>query len=192
MASTTITDLCNRALGKLDFGQIQSLSENSPRATKCNEYFEPALDECLAEHPWRFATTRVELGQTTAVDGWTYAHDLPSDFIRMVAIGSSSAFSDAGFFEYHREGNLILSESSEVWLRYVQRFTNVIRMPALFQLGLVERLAAYMAVPLGRARDTHDTYFKMSETTLAKAMSQDGGEETYAALPESDWITVRA
>lgn len=191
MPSTTSTDICNRALAKLDFGSIQSLTDGTKRAGLCNEYYDSALDELLAEHPWSFATTRVELSQTTALDGWTYAHTLPSDFIRMVAIGTGDDFSDAGFFDYQREGRLLLSESTTVWLRYVKRYTDVQYMPALFQMALVERLAAFLAVPLGRAASTAQTYMQASETTLAKAMSQDGFEETKQDLPDSSWVAVR-
>lgn len=191
MPSTSSTDLCNRALAKLEFGSIESLTDGTKRAELCNEHYDTALDECLAEHPWRFATTRVELGGTTAVDGWTYAHTLPSDLIRIVALASGNGFSDEGFFQHQREGHLILSESDEVWCRYVQRFTNVTRMPALFQLGLVERLASYLAVPLGRSASIAQGYRDASEISLSKAMSQDGMEETKQELPESSWTAVR-
>lgn len=191
MPSTADTDLVNRAFGKIDARSITSFSDGTKEADLATDYYESTLDELLAEHPWRFAMTRVELSQTTAVTGWDYAFSLPSDLVKIVEMADNENFNGAARFRHHREGNSILTYTDQMWLRYVYQFRTVSRMPPLFQEAFCQRFASYVGPHLDRSRAQSESLYEQSERTLAKAKSSEAQEESHEEFPESDWVTCR-
>lgn len=191
MASTSNVDIVNRGFAKIDARQISAFSDKIKEGDLATLFYETTRDELLAEHPWRFAMTRVQLSQTTAVSGWDYAHTLPSDLIKIVEMADNNNFYGSAVFAHHREGNTILSYSSTVWLRYVYRFINVTLMPPLFQEALVLRFASYVGPHLDRSRAQSEAHYEQSERTLSKAKSSEAQEEPHEPFPESSWVTTR-
>lgn len=191
MSSTSNVDLVNRAFGKIDARQIQSFTDGTPEADLATSYYESTLEELLAEHPWRFATTRAELAPATAVDGWDYAFTLPSDLIRIVELADNENFYGSGTFRHHREGRLILTYTDTCYLRYVQRFTTVLYFPPLFQEALAQRFASYVGPHLNRSRAMSEALYELSERTLGKAKSAEAQEEPHEEHPEPSWVTAR-
>ena len=191
MSSVTAVDLVNRGFGKIDARTIQAFTDGTTDADLATQYYESTLEELLAEHPWRFATTRVQLSQATALDGWDYAFTLPSDLVRIVELADNENFNGSATFRHHREGRLILTYASTCWLRYVKRFTTVAQMPALFQEALAQRFASYVARHLNRSQSLADALYEQSERTLAKAKSAEAQEEPHEEHPEPSWVTAR-
>jgi len=189
--STSAVDLVNRAFGKIDAREIQSFDDGTAEADLATQYYESTLDELLAEHPWRFATTRLELSQTTALDGWDYAFTLPADLARIVEMADNDNFYGAAIFRHHREGNLILTYTDRMWLRYVTKFRTVTQMPPLFQEAFCQRFASYVGPHLDRSRAQSEALYDLSERTLGKAKSAESAEEPHEEFPESSWVTDR-
>lgn len=77
--------IANLALGRIGAKRIASFTENTPNAIKVREAWDYILDELLAKKDWRFAKTRVQLATITTepVYAYTYAYQLPSDFLRL-------------------------------------------------------------------------------------------------------------
>lgn len=189
--STSDVDLINRAFGKIDGRRIAATTDTIKEGELARRYYAPTLDEMLGEHPWRFATTRVSLTGTTALDGWDYAFTLPSNFLRLVELAGNENFYGSGLFPHHREGDLILTSHSIVWCRYVYQLRNVIKMPGLFQEAFCQRFASYVGPHLNRSGTMTRGLYEQSEITLGKAKSQEGSEESHEEFPESSWVTER-
>lgn len=63
MGSSLSTEvaICNLALSEVVDDTITALTDATPAARKCNQYYAQARDEVLELHPWRFATKRADL-----------------------------------------------------------------------------------------------------------------------------------
>lgn len=55
----TETEIANLAISLLGGKKLSDLdTDTTPQALACQKWFDPARDECLASHPWNFATKR--------------------------------------------------------------------------------------------------------------------------------------
>lgn len=192
MGSASKFDICNRALRRLDSAKtIEAFDEGTVESEASGQFYDACRRELLEVHPWKFAATRGELSQTTAVDGWTYAYTLPVTFLRLIEIASNKYFRGSANFDYQRDGRLILTDSQYCWLRYVYDFETTIYFPTKFEEALVARLASRLAGPLKRSRTQAQELLEESEVLLAEAKSDDAGQEPVNTLPESSWVTSR-
>ena len=82
----TKTEICNLALSLLSANTATDIdTDSTPQAEAVRRWFAPARDECLASHPWNFATKRARLTLTwTALSGVALA-DNGSGEIRVTA-----------------------------------------------------------------------------------------------------------
>jgi hypothetical protein len=82
----TKTEICNLALSLLSANTATDIdTDTTPQAEAVRRWFAPARDECLASHPWNFATKRARLTLTwTALSGVALA-DNGSGEIRVTA-----------------------------------------------------------------------------------------------------------
>lgn len=73
----------NSALIRLGSKIINDFSTSGDLGTAANLAYKSVRRMCLTMHPWRFATTKKQLGLlvTAPANEWTYAHQLPSDMI---------------------------------------------------------------------------------------------------------------
>lgn len=67
----TKTEICNLTLSLLSANTATDIdNDTTPQAEAVRRWFAPARDECLASHPWNFATKRARLTLTwTALSG---------------------------------------------------------------------------------------------------------------------------
>lgn len=67
----TETQIANLALSLISAKELTDLdTDATQQARVCRKWFDPARDECLASHPWNFATKRARLTLTwTALSG---------------------------------------------------------------------------------------------------------------------------
>lgn len=83
----TKTEICNLALSLLSANTATDIdTDTTPQAEAVRRWFAPARDECLASHPWNFATKRARLTLTwTALSGVALADAGASNEIRVTA-----------------------------------------------------------------------------------------------------------
>jgi hypothetical protein len=167
----TNTSICNQALGVIGALQIDDLeSDTSVQAIKCRVFFEPDRDSLLRSHWWRFASARAALvvnAETPAFE-WNFQFDLPDDFVRMKSIFEDTS-SNVNFRSYALEGNLLLTDQSEMSIKYIKEVTDPTEFDSLFVKVLVYTLADDLIGPLagGDARIQ-----KKIDTKLAILMPQ--------------------
>jgi hypothetical protein len=80
--------ICNSALIKIGASRITSLTEGSKNANLCAEQYAKLRDAELRAHLWNFATSRQKLAQISGapVSGFEFHYQLPSDWVRTVAV----------------------------------------------------------------------------------------------------------
>lgn len=191
MGSATKFDICNRALRFISARTITTFADGTEESEQCFEHYDRALLELLEQYPWNWAAKLVSLPQTTAVDGWTYAFTMPNDFVREDWVASNNSGLGSATFQRERRAQLMLTDSSVTWLRYVYKHENTIYYPANFELALAQRLAHYIAPGIKRSRTQQNDLFEMSETSLGLAKSADAMASPVEPMPESSWVTAR-
>lgn len=84
--SYSVVGIANLALSKIGAKIIASVDENTPNAIKVKTVWDYVLDEVLQAKDWRFSKTRVELATITTepVFAYSYAYQLPADFLRLI------------------------------------------------------------------------------------------------------------
>ena len=186
-----ITGLCNSALAKIGAARITGLTEGSRNAGLCAELYEKCRDDLLRAHSWNFATARAKLARAADAPafGPSHAYLLPGDWIRCVA-----AYGDEGgqtVLLYRIEGNCLLSDAEDVYLRYVRRVDDANLMPADFREALACLLARELAVPIAQSNSLEEKLEARFRTRLRRARTTDGLEDQPEPLPLGTWAAVR-
>lgn len=190
---STVVEVCNLALRRVDAAKtITGFGEGTLESSISEQFYQPTLEEVLADHPWKFAAKTASLAQTTALPGWIYAFTKPNDFVRIISAADNKYFRGSGVFDYQREDEFFLSDSSEFWLRYVQNAPAINNWPPRFLGGVVLKIAAKMVGPLKRSRAQADELEQKAEDELSKAKhTNDAVEGPAEPMPESSWVTAR-
>lgn len=184
--------ICNSALSKIGVTKaISSLTEGSKTANACNEQYAKLRDDLLRAHLWNFATARAELQASTTAPAseYDFAYQLPSDWIRTVAVHDNDA--GEGAVEYRIEGRQILANALRAWLKYVKRVADPNEMPADFREALALMLAAELAAPIANSNTLKTTLAAEFQRKLRKAKSTDAVEDYPESMPAGSWVTAR-
>ena len=149
-------------------------TEDSLPAIQCRLHYEQTRDALLRSHWWRFARGRATLSQNAAYTAdtttfeWTYAYDLPVDFLRMKEPWEGDVPGDFDLrYTYSLEGKQLLSEETTMYIRYIKKVTDPNKFDPLFIEVLVLQLALKMVSALagvgqdGRLlrRELHDELY---------------------------------
>jgi len=132
--------ICNLALAKIGQTPILALSQNAPRAEKCNAVYSLLRDAELSEHNWKFAVAYSEL---TVVDEdqdseYTYSFQLPSDYLKEVKIDSNS-------LDYRIVGDKLYTDADEISIEYIRQVADSGEFSAPFVDLLAARIAKELA-----------------------------------------------
>lgn len=193
MAETNTT-ICNQALGKLGSNRIidfEDNSENSPQIIQCRLHFEPTRDALGRSHSWRFARARAELVEDSEAPDfeWDNQFILPDDFLRFRSI-----FEEDGTTSKSRrhsiEGQLLLTNLSEVSLRYIKKVTDPAEFDPLFVKVFVLLLADEMIGPLAGGDEKIQAKIDRKLKALIPAVRAVDLDETDVG-GRSDWNLAR-
>lgn len=183
----TEVQLVNMALHRLGVERISSLSDNNKRAVVMNDLYPLVRDELLESGFWNFAMKRVELVKdVTAPDfGWKASYALPSDYIRMYNISSSTSkggfgnlpeYFPVGFNtdpDFVIEGDKLLTDLSKVYCIYASRETDPDVFSAGFRKALYLKLAAEAAYSLVQDRNLSESLTNEAQLWLEEVRSRD-------------------
>ena len=186
-----VVGICNSALAKIGAARIVSLTEGSKNANACAEQFDKLRDDLLRGHSWNFAIRRAKLAEVAEPPafGFARAFQLPADWLRTVSLHADPAARDG--VRYRIEGQRLLSDAAEAYLRYVARIEDPNLMPPDFRETLAALLARDLAVPLAQSANLQQVLDDQYRRRLRRARSVDAVEDFPEALPEGRWVTVR-
>jgi hypothetical protein len=183
--------ICNEALALLGANTLTDFTDNTQEARLVNHFYYSAIEQTLRDHDWSFAVKRgPELAELSGQPefGYNYHYQLPSDCLRVISTNIHGA-------EYEIEGEALLTDETEVKIKYIYLVTDVSRFDALFRRALVLRLAADMAYALTKRRSKEEELILLYERALGKAKSKDIKEaQNLSVSPETSdsWIQARS
>ena len=189
----------NRALIAVGDRELGSLEENrEPRHVMDRIWASKphgALRSMLEMGFWRFCIRTVSMlpdtAQGEAEFGLRNIFRLPDDYIEKYQISESEYF-EPPLSEYQQEGRVILSEATEIYMRYTSETLGAdsAAWPASFQNLLIAYMAKeYGARPKGRVKQG-DLNFYFNER-LKEARSADVMEGPSRRVSRSSWETAR-
>lgn len=184
---SSVTDICNIALGHLGEARITSLEEDSVAARACSLHYAAARDEVLRSHRWNFAAKRAVLSRLAAAPafGWQWQYELPVDCLRVLEVNDSEV-GDVISDEYLVEGRALLTNAGEVRLVYLRRIENVALFDVLFVKALALRLAMELSETIrGTTAKTAELQALYERVTapLARRVDANEGRRRKGLLP---------
>jgi hypothetical protein len=181
--------ICNEALALLGANTITDFTDNTQEARLIDQFYYSAIKDTLRDYDWAFAAKRsselAELDDEPEF-GFSYQYQLPSDCLRVIGMSLDA--------DFEIEGEALLTDETEVRIKYVYDVTDVSLFDALFRRALVRRLAADLAYPLTRKRTKEEEMILLYERAMAKAKAKDTKETHHKArTPEAgdSWIQAR-
>lgn len=187
--------ICNIALQLIKHSkQITSLTSGTKEANAAELVYDEMRDLLLDMHHWNFATRRVQLGQLSADSApafeWDHAYQLPADFIRVMSVHEHDTGDD--MVAYKIEGDQILADADEIYLRYVGRVEDPNKMPPTFRRALSKLVAAQLATALSSSVSlSKELFAQFHDQDLPFAKSTDAIQNYADQLPESSFISAR-
>ena len=183
-------DLSSRALIKLGANPISSFTEDSVEADVANTLYSSTRDAVLSAHPWTFATGQVTLAKLTEtpVADFSYAYQLPADFLRAVSIGSGT---DGRGIQYRISERRLHSDQDGINLTYIFR-PDESTWPPFFDQVLITRLAAEFCIPITESTSRSDVLARLADIEFARAKSIDSQQESPDAIEDFSLINVRS
>lgn len=164
MAALNETTILNMALGRIGAKRINDFTNDNESGTPivhCRLHYTQTRDALLRSHWWRFARDRKQLSQNAAYTAdtttfeWTYAYDLPNDYLRewLPPWDDNGEVWGRTRYSYSLEGKQLLSNQTTMYLRYVRQVTDVSEFDPLFVEVLVLELALKMVMPLSQDKE---------------------------------------
>lgn len=195
---TSAVNICSLALDILKQGAIQDIAVPQTTTEKiCARWYDMTRQECLAAHPWKFAIKRDILTPdgTAPVFGYTYAYNLPNDYIRMVSIGDDFL----GDLSRQREvenGQILLdagtdTDGTSVQIRYVYDITSVTQFAPLFIKYFVLQLALNMCNKFSISATARQQILSEFNMVQAEAKAVNGQENKIKRIQNSRILTKR-
>ncbi|MBE6457687.1 MAG: hypothetical protein E7011_02690 [Alphaproteobacteria bacterium] len=169
----TKIDLCSMALLKLGESPIQSLTDDSASAKLSRTLFDTVIDALITMHPWRFATSKIELVQNADGDFL-----IPSDVLRVLECDGRII------------GNRVISDSDAVTIVVLRR-TSPEDFPSYFVSLAVTRLAMEFCIPLMGDQTVFRMLVALYETELQTAKYLDSSTSTHPSISDFSLISTR-
>lgn len=185
---TSVVGICNSALIKLGASTIMSLTDGSRNANLCKEQYHKLRDALLRSHNWNFAVARQKLAKTSGAPAFGFANkfQLPADWLRTISVHGGG-----GEGAYRIEGRSLLSDSAEIYLRYVAVVENPNQMDAGFREALAWRLAIDLAMAVTQSASAQRQMEEGFKNAILRARSADAVEDFVDPMPESGWVQAR-
>ncbi len=184
--SVTQLSILNTALTRCGEPRISSLSQDTPSAIALNAIYDLARDTVMAAHPWNFAIKRDLLAPNATEPDFEYAYqyDKPADMLRLLT-------SDTVDADFVIEGDQILSDESELYVRYIYRNED----ESSWSPGYASALAWYLAREVCYLLKQNSSLWAGCDaaykSSLSEARSIDGAEGTMKGLSATSWTNAR-
>jgi hypothetical protein len=184
--SVSEVSIANSALVKVGADRISSLTQETKSARLLNAIFAQQRDAVMSAHPWNFAIKRATLAANATVPDseWTYQFDKPSDCLRVLEAYTTD-------IDFVVEGDQILSDESELPVRYIYRNVDPASWSPTFAEALACKLAAEVSYALTQSSALADQMVKAYRAVLAEARSMDGAEGIIKGLEADTWTQSR-
>jgi len=197
----SVVSICNLALTNLGKENINALSEPTPEARACNQFYEHTRDLLLQGYPWRFAGKTQAMAEVAndKPGAWGYAYKRPSDCLKVRWVRREysaldpcpQTLAEEIANPYEVEGDTVYCNLSPAFLRYTWRIVDPARFNPLFVEALSWHLAVKLAMPLTRDPKVRADAFQLATRTQGAAEMADANEARETSDIESDLVKGR-
>ncbi|SCA55399.1 conserved hypothetical protein [Candidatus Terasakiella magnetica] len=187
--SLTKIGLCSRALLKIGANTISSFDDGSAESEVAQNLYPGVRDSLLSSYPWSFATAQIRLARLTAtpIADFSYAYQLPADFLRALSVGTG----DQGRgVTYRIQEKRLHTDMDDVVLTYIFR-PEPTEFPPYFTQGLITHLAAEFCLPLTESASRGEAFMRIGEKELQKARNIDAQQQTPQTISLDGLVGVR-
>lgn len=181
--------LCARALIKIGAAPITSFEDGSAESEIAGALFGQIRDALLSSYAWSFASGQVVLNRLEGAPlaDYTYAYQLPNDFLRALSAGQGSRGRGLNF---RIAGNQLHSNASEVILSYIYRPEEEV-FPPYFDQALIARLAAEFTIPVTENTSRAESMMALAEQEFKNARQIDAQQDTPNKIEDFTLINAR-
>lgn len=180
------TDILNKALVLVGANTITSIDDDSNNARICKKVYEGALRSILSECKWNFATKRALLSVSADSLAWYdtgegIVYVKPTDLIKIFDVTPKDA-------AWREEGDYIISDSSDLGIRYVYYLDNPDKYSASFVDALVDKLCYEIAYRIVNSQPLAERYRQVYEkVSLPKAISSNSQVGIQQVVKDDAW-----
>lgn len=201
--SMTPTLICNMALREIGADRITDYAgDQSKEARVARDLYQPARRRVLAMTTWNGAVKDAQLTQMedTTPTFWAYAYEVPTDLVRVISVHGSNDLNDsvpyklqfqAGAGDDEADVYALLSESNQIYLRYVFDQQDLGALSTGFHDVLAFELARVFAVALSKSEAAKELTNKELKRRITLAKAIDGQEDYPERMAEGSWMTGR-
>lgn len=187
---TSVTEICNLALGHLGQAHIDHIDEASTEARECKRFYAAARDATLRGHDWDFARARAQLAALTeTVADWLFVYQLPADCLAPRWLVQSDRA--ARPIRFRVEGSRLLTDQAGATLAYTSRVTDTLLFDAAFIEALSYKLAAHISLPLTEDLRRRQAMEQLFSNALMAAKADDANQDQDVQTYVPDWIEAR-
>ncbi|KEX95167.1 hypothetical protein HA62_29795 [Pseudomonas putida] len=194
-------EICNVALSRVAHTQpIVSFTEKSKAAELCAVFYTTLRDLVLADFPWPFAESIVNLADIgSPAPGWAYRYRYPASCLKVRDIIQPgqrrplTADLQIPFkIGYDTGGKVIHTDQPEAGVRFTFRVEDSTFFDPLFADALAWRLAMDLALPLSSKPDLQAFANQQFQLAMTKAEGSAFEESQDDPEPESEFVSVRS
>lgn len=189
--------LFNGALYLIGQRKLSALDDNVEGRRVLDQRWVPVVDTCLEEAYWKFAVRAVESEASDSVDpefGYQYAHQRPSDFIRLVEISAGDIF-DPPLANYREESGYWYTDCDPLYVRYTSNGTSfgwdVGAWTRAFANYIEACLAFDVAPRLTDSAALSERLTKLVKERRQAARNLDAMSEGAKFRPQGSWVSSR-
>lgn len=193
----TKLQLYNQALSRLGPVRLTGLTENRPERIAFDQHYDEVMQEMLESGLWEFSLRTQEwtpdIDAVDSING-QYVYNKPSDYVRLRKISpdQSQTYED---LSYKREGEVILSDYSTLFVTYVSNHAsygaNVGIYPQLFANAFADCLALRANLPITKDRGTSADLERKFARSLMQAKRADAVDERIKTKQPGTWTQSR-
>jgi hypothetical protein len=200
VATPTQLIIYNGALRLLGQPKLATLTDNNERRRALDDAWDDAaLDFCLEQGNWNFATRAVKIEVNSAIDpdfGFDNAFDVPSDWMKTVTTASDEYFRySATDQEVQQEQSYWFSDFDALYVRYISNDSSYGADYSLWPRSFLRLVQAFMAretsprlIQNAKNREAIELVYNDS---LVFARSQDALNEGVKFMPPTGWGMAR-
>lgn len=189
--------LYNEALRLLGERQLLNLTENrEPLRVLNNIWNDGALDYCLEQGLWNFATRAVQIDASTTVPqfGYLNAFDKPNDHIRTVGVAEDEYF-NVPLLRMIEETGFWFADIDPIYVRYISNAgtygNDFSRWPKTFAKYVAAYLASEAAFTITQSPEKKQLAMAETALRLRDARSKDAMADPTGFAPQGGWSRAR-
>jgi hypothetical protein len=199
---TTKLSLFNEALGLLGERPLASTSENREPGRRLNAIWDDGAVKALLESgQWTFATRTISITYSPSIDpsfdgqGYKYAFDKPSDFVRTTELCSDGRFQNE-ITDYQQDAHYWFCDFDTIYLRYVSIDDAYGNDLSTWPENFKKYAQAWLAVKLAPTSTKDDQnkalmLEKQLERRKVEALATDAMENPTQFPKETSWQKAR-